>query len=58
MTKRTRVVPVTDPCHPCLHNAVRPAVQPPGRHLKLEANRDLPADALLGLYWGCLLTMQ
>jgi hypothetical protein len=31
---------------------------PPSQHLKLEANKDLAADSLLGIYHGDIVTMQ
>jgi hypothetical protein len=58
MSKRSRVVPVRDLCHPCMHNAVRPATMPPSHHLKLEANKDLDPGSLLGIYHGDIVTMQ
>lgn len=41
-----------------MRNHVRPAIMPPGQHLMLQANKDLPGSCLLGLYWGRLLTTQ
>jgi len=58
LAKRTRVVPVSDTCHPCIHNPVRPATIPPGQHYMLVAARDLQEDELLGLYWGNVMTVR
>lgn len=58
LEKRTRVEVVTDPCHPCFHNPVRPAILPPDTHYRLTARTNLKAGGLLGLYWGEVVTMR
>ena len=57
LEKRTRVEVVTDTCHPCLHNPVRPAILPPSQHYMLTARTELGKGSLLGLYWGDVMTM-
>jgi len=52
----TRVVRVTDSCHPCLHNPVRPAIVPPSEQHMLVAAQHLGRGQLLGLYWGKTIT--
>lgn len=58
MSRLTRVEVVTDPCHPCMHNPVRPATMPPSRHLMLTARSNLPPGSMVALYFGDVTSMR
>jgi hypothetical protein len=50
------VAVITDACHPCIRNPIRPSSMPVGEPRMLLAARALAAGDVLGLYFGRLLT--